>query len=323
MRDVEQTATSKRISKVGLGTWQFGSRMWGYGDDYDRSTGALVTRARELGITLFDTAEAYANGRSEELLGDALGSARAEVFIATKLFPVLPLPAVARRRARRSAAHLGVPRIDLYQVHWPNPLVRDSVVMPGLRALQDDGLVDQIGVSNYSTARWRAAETALGRPVFSNQVQYSLAAIKPETAVIPHAARYGRLVIAYSPLAQGLFSGKYSASNPPPGSVRAMNPLFLPENLARLAPLLDTVRQVADAHDATPAQIALAYVLHQPSVVAIPGASSVQQVESNAEAADITLPDDEYQALAAQARAFTPLGPLQALPRVVRARASA
>ena len=257
-----------------------------------------------------------------DMLGEALGDARSEVFIATKLFPVLPLPAVARSRARRSARPLGVARIDLYQVHWPNPVVRDPVIMRGLRDLQDDGLIDLVGVSNYGAARWRAAETALGRPVFSNQVQYNLARIQPEAAVIPHAAKYQRVVIAFSPLAQGLFSGKYSASNPPPGQVRSMNALFLPENLTRLEPVLEVVRQVAEAHDATMSQIALAYVLQQPSVVAIPGASSVAQVESNAAAADIELRGDEYQALAAAAQRYTPLGTLQKVTKLARARAS-
>jgi aryl-alcohol dehydrogenase-like predicted oxidoreductase len=320
MRYVTQTGTSKQISKVGLGTWQFGSRDWGYGDEYEKRTGELVARARALGITLFDTAEIYGRGRSEELLGDALGEARSTEFVATKLLPLLPIPSVARDHARRSAARLGVSRLDLYQVHFPNPLVGDSVIMAGLRSLQDDGLVDLVGVSNYSAARWRSAETALGRPVFSNQVRYNLAQTKPEAEVIPHASTHGRLVIAYSPLAQGLFSGKYTAANPPTGSARSRNPLFLPENLERLAPLLDTVKQVADAHDVTPSQIALAYVLHQPSVVAIPGASSVAQVEANAQAADIELTDDEYAALATAAGRFTPLSTVRTIPKLLRPR---
>src|ERR1700721_2451531 len=100
--------TSKKISKIGLGTWQFGSREWGYGDPYaEREAGRIVRRALELGVTLFDTAEAYGFGRSERILGRALGEDRAAAFIATKYLPVLPLSAPVQRHARASAARLG------------------------------------------------------------------------------------------------------------------------------------------------------------------------------------------------------------------------
>lgn len=313
------TATTKKISKIGLGTWQFGSREWGYGDDYVRRTELIVRRALDVGITLFDTAEVYAWGRSERLLGAALGDAAASAFVATKIFPVLPVSGVVQQRAVASAARLGVRRLDLYQVHQPNPVVRDGTTMAGMRRLQDAGLVENVGVSNYSLSRWRTAEAALGRPVLSNQVQYNLAHRGPEDDLLPYAANHGRLVIAFSPLAQGFLSGRYSVSNPPSGSIRRYNPLFLPENLERAAVLQARIREVADAHDATPSQIALAYVIHRPEVVAIPGASTVEQVEANAAAADIQLAADEYAALSASSRAFRPVGGIKALPRVVAA----
>src|SRR5689334_17732494 len=307
-------ASRTPVSRIGLGTWQFGSREWGYGSDYERRTGAIVTRALESGITLFDTAEAYAFGRSERLLGEALGEARDRAFIATKIFPILPVSAVVQQRAVASAARLGVRSIDLYQVHQPNPVVRDGTTMAGMRRLQDVGLVDQVGVSNYSLARWQQAEQALGRPVLSNQVEYSLARTRPEEDLLPYAADRHRLVIAYSPLAQGFLSGRYSAGNPPSGSVRRRNPLFLPGNLDRAAPLLATLREVADAHHVTPSQAALAYLVHHPQVVAIPGASSVDQVEANAAAADIQLADDEHAALRSAALGFQPVGGGRVLP---------
>src|SRR3954471_4383025 len=195
------------ISKIGLGTWQFGSREWGYGTDYERRVDGIVARALEVGITLFDSAEAYAFGRSERLLGAALGEDRERAFVATKLFPLLPVSAVVQQRAVASAARLGVRTIDLYQVHQPNPLVRDGTTMAGMRRLQDVGLVDHVGVSNYSLGRWQAAERALGRPVLSNQVQYNLARTEAETELLPYAVERQRLVIAYSPLAQGFLSG--------------------------------------------------------------------------------------------------------------------
>jgi aryl-alcohol dehydrogenase-like predicted oxidoreductase len=313
-------ASTTPISKIGLGTWQFGSREWGYGTEYERRIDAIVRRALDAGITLFDSAEIYAFGRSERLLGAALGDDRERAFVATKILPVLPVSPVVQQRAVASAARLGVQRIDLYQVHQPNPVVRDGTTMAGMRRLQDVGLVVHVGVSNYSRSRWEEAEQALGRPVLSDQVRYSLADLAPEAELLPYAAERRRIVIAYSPLAQGFLSGRYSAQNPPSGPVRRGNGLFLPENLDRGARLLGVLREVADAHGVTPAQIALAYVVHHPQVVAIPGASSVEQVDANAAAGDIVLADDEYEALSSAARSFQPVTGPRALPRLAAAR---
>ncbi|MBQ1051268.1 aldo/keto reductase [Micromonospora sp. C51] len=312
--------TPKPLSRIGLGTWQFGSREWGYGPDYERLAANIVRRAVELGVTLFDTAEVYGFGRSERLLGAALAADRDKVAVATKILPVLPVASVVQQRAVASAARLGVTSIDLYQVHQPNPLVSDQRTMRGMRALQDVGLVAEVGVSNYSLRRWQVAETALGRRVLSNQVRYSMLDRKPEEDLLRYAEQAGRLVIAYSPLAQGFLSGRYDANHPPVGAIRRANPYFLPENLERGSALIETLRQVAAAHDATPSQIALAYVLRHPNVVAIPGASSVEQMERNAAAAEIDLTEDEYAALVNAARAFRPVTGLAAIPKFVRSR---
>jgi len=313
--------TAKRISKIGLGTWQFGSREWGYGDAYSGSEAkAIVRRALELGITLYDTAEIYGFGRSERILGQALGDDRESVFLATKILPVMPIAPVVVQRGVASAERLGVKHLDLYQVHQPNPAVRDGTIMRGMRALQRTGLVGEVGVSNYSLRRWIAAQDALGSRVLSNQVKFSLAWRKPEQDLLPYAFSHNRVIIAYSPLAQGLLSGKYDQFNRPSNQVRAGNSMFLPENLERAAGLIAALREVADAHAATPAQIALAWVIRSSCVVAIPGASSVAQVESNAAAADIDLADDEYQALTAASDRFQPVTGLAAAPRLARAR---
>jgi aryl-alcohol dehydrogenase-like predicted oxidoreductase len=308
------------VSRIGLGTWQFGSREWGYGDSYaDRAAQDIVRRARELGITLFDTAEVYGFGRSERILGEALGHERGDVVVASKVFPVAPFPSVIRQRWSGSARRLGLPCIPLYQVHQPNPLVPDSVIMPGLRSLLDEGRIGAAGVSNYSLERWQAADAALGRPVISNQVQFSLAHAAPLDDMVPFAEREGRLVIAYSPLAQGLLGGRYTVDNRP-GGVRAVNPLFGTENLRRVEPLLDVLREVAAAHQAKPAQIALAWLIGLPRVVVIPGASSVGQVESNAAAAGITLSGEQQAALTSAARAFSPVSTARTLLGRVRER---
>ncbi|MEO6880185.1 MAG: aldo/keto reductase [Mycobacteriaceae bacterium] len=295
-----------KVSRVGLGTWQFGSREWGYGDAY-ASGGArdIVRRALELGVTLFDTAEVYGFGRSEKILAHALGEQRFDVVVASKIMPLAPVPAMVRNRALASAKRLKLRTIGLYQVHQPNPLVPDSVIMPGMKALLEDSTIGAVGVSNYSLQRWQRADSELGQPVVSNQVQLSLAHAEALDDVVPFAQANGRMVMAYSPLAQGLLGGKYGLDNKP-GGVRAVNALFADENLRRIEPLLGLLREVADAHDAKPAQIALAWLLGLPPVVVIPGASSVEQLEFNVAAADIELAADEQQALTAAARAFTP-----------------
>jgi aryl-alcohol dehydrogenase-like predicted oxidoreductase len=326
--------TAKRISRIGLGTWQFGSREWGYGTDYaDKEAAAIVRRALELGVTLFDTAEIYGFGRSEKILGRALGDDLPNIFLATKILPVWPIAPVVQQRGVASANRLGARKLDLYQVHAPNPAVRDGTIMAGMRALQRTGLVDEVGVSNYSLRRWRAAEAALvglvpgggsgawpGKRVLSNQVSYSLADRRPERGLIPYAEKNGRIVIAYSPLAQGLLSGRYDAANRPSNRVRAGSALFLTENLERAAPLIAALREIADAHAATPAQVALAWVLHSPAVVAIPGASNVAQLEGNVAAAEIDLTDDEYRTLSAAADRFQPVSGAAAQLALARTR---
>jgi aryl-alcohol dehydrogenase-like predicted oxidoreductase len=318
--------TGRRISAIGLGTWQFGSREWGYGAGYDGAEAArIVRRALELGVTLFDTAESYGWGRSERILGAALRAADADpdrIVVATKIFPMLPIGPVVQQRAVASAERLGVRRIDLYQVHAPNPIVRDRTTMRGMRVLRAVGLIDQVGVSNYPLERWRAAEAALGSPVLSNQVQYSLAHPNPAADIVPFARREGRVVIAWSPLAQGLLSGRYDEDHRPSGGVRAVNPLFLPENLRRAGRLISTLREVAAAQGATPAQVALAWVLRHGCVAAIPGASSVEQLECNVAAADLALKDDELAALGEASQAFRPLVGPRAAVSIMRERVS-
>jgi aryl-alcohol dehydrogenase-like predicted oxidoreductase len=297
-----------RISKIGLGTWQFGSREWGYGDRYASGEAErIVQRALELGVTLFDTAEIYALGRSERILGRALAGRPEQVVLATKFFPLFPIASVVERRALASARRLGVERLDLYQVHQPNPFMRDGSTMRGMRALQVRGLVGEVGVSNYSLARWRKAEAALGSRVLSNQVRYSLVDRRPERELIPYALRHGRVVIAYSPLAQGFLSGRYDAGCRPANWMRRHSRMFSSKTFSRADSLLRLLREVAAARGATPAQVALAWAIRESCVVAIPGASSVAQLEANAQAGDIELRAEEIAALNSTSAAFTKL----------------
>jgi len=322
MRYVEVNGV--KVSAIGVGCWQFGSKEWGYGLDYaSRTARDIVHRALDLGVNLIDTAEIYGMGESERIVGRAIQQRRDQVFLATKLFPVLPVPPVVEWRAVESARRLQVTEIDLYQVHWPNPLVPNAPTMRGMRTLQGIGLVRHVGVSNFGLLRWRTAERMLGSPVLSNQVQYSLAARKPDRELVPYAQSNDRLIIAYSPLAQGLLGGRYDVDHPPPSGVRANNPLFLPANLEKAAGLLEALREIAAAHGATPAQVALAWVIRRPNVVAIPGASTVEQLEANVAAADLELTDDEDAWLTDESDRFDPTRGAAAVPGLLAARRAA
>jgi aryl-alcohol dehydrogenase-like predicted oxidoreductase len=288
-------AGGARVSVLGLGSWQFGSREWGYGRDYsERTAGEIVRRALDLGINLIDTAEIYGPFKSERIVGRALQGQRERAFVATKIFPI-GFPFMTRWRARRSARRLGVDQIDLYQQHWPSPLFSPRSTMPRFRRLVDEGLVRHVGVSNHPLGLWQECERVFGGPVLSNQVQFSLLHRSPDRELVPWAQREGRIVIAYSPLGQGLLSGRYQQA--PPANFRRIQPEFRGAARRRLEPLLNSLREIAEAHHATPAQVALAWLVRKPNVVAIPGASSVRQLEENVAAAEIALGDDEVTQL--------------------------
>ncbi|MGD0122545.1 MAG: aldo/keto reductase [Candidatus Limnocylindrales bacterium] len=294
-----------RLSVIGLGTWQFGSREWGYGPTYASDTApAIVRRAIELGVTLIDTAEVYGFGRSERIVGEAIRGRREGLIIASKLVPALPIPSVVGWQVRGSLRRLGIDALDLYQVHFPNPFVSSRSTMAPMRTLLEEGLVRHIGVSNYSLERWRAAERGLGRPVLTNQVRFSLAAPLPHWELVPYARDEGRVIIAYSPLGQGLLSGSHALNGPAPADVRGRNLLFRPRSLQSAEPLLAALRDTAAAHAATPAQVALAWLIGHGNVVAIPGARTVTQLEDNVAAGELELSGAEMERLTAAAVRF-------------------
>lgn len=284
-----------RLSVIGLGTWQFGSAEWGYGHDYaDKVAGEIVRRALDLGVNLVDTAEVYGLGRSERIVGEAIRGRRDGVFLATKLFPI-GFPFRVAARARSSLRRLGVDYVDLYQQHWPNPLFSPGRLMPRFRKLVDAGLVRHAGVSNHSLAQWQACERAFGGRILSNQVRFSLVDRRPERELVPWAQREGRVIIAYSPLGQGLLSGKYQEAAP--SNFRRARGDFSAASRRRRAPLVTALREIASARSATSAQVALAWLVQKPNVVAIPGASDLKQLEENVAAAEIALSSDELATL--------------------------
>jgi len=284
-----------RVSAIGLGTWQFGSREWGYGREYaTKVAGTIVRRALDLGVNLIDTAEVYGLGRSERIVGEAIQGRRDSVFLATKIFPI-GLPFMTGWRAGNSARRLGVKHVDLYQLHWPSPFFPARSTMPRMRRLVEEGLVKHVGVSNHTLAGWQEAERFFGAPVLSNQVLFSLVHRAPEHQLVPWAQEKGRIVIAYSPLGQGVLSGKYQQATP--GNFRRVRRNFTADSRARFEPLIAALREIGAGHHATAAQVSLAWLIRKPNVVAIPGASSVAQLEENTAAGDIALSDDEAAVL--------------------------
>jgi aryl-alcohol dehydrogenase-like predicted oxidoreductase len=287
-------AGGARVSVIGLGTWQFGSREWGYGRDYASNEAVkIVHRALDLGINLIDTAEIYGPWRSERIVGQALQGRRDQAFVATKIFPV-GLPFTTGWRARASARRLRT-GIDLYQLHWPSVLFPPKATMPRFRRLMNDGLVKHAGVSNHDLGQWQQCDDALGGPVLSNQVRFSLLHRGPERELVPWAQRNDRIVIAYSPLAQGALSGQYR--DRAPSNFRRFNSDFGATARQQREFLLTALADIGKRHDATPSQVALAWLVNKPNVVAIPGASSVKQLEDNAKAGDIALTGEEVDEL--------------------------
>jgi aryl-alcohol dehydrogenase-like predicted oxidoreductase len=190
-----------------------------------------------------------------------------------------------------------------------------------MRDVLGSGQTKAVGVSNFGLARWKRAEDAMGGVVVSNQVPYNILQRDAERELLPHAQANGRVIIAYSPLAQGAITGRYSAGNLP-GGFRRTNALFMPENIRRAQPVVDTLSDVGKSQGATPAQIALAWLVRQPNVVAIPGAKSVEQLEQNAAAADIELTPDELARLDEVSATFDPVSRVRSLGQLARRLAS-
>jgi aryl-alcohol dehydrogenase-like predicted oxidoreductase len=173
--------------------------------------------------------------------------------------------------------------------------------MPRFKQLVEAGLVGHAGVSNHSLQQWQAAERAFGGAVLSNQVRFNLVDRGPDHDLVPWAQREGRVVIAYSPLAQGLLSGKYQQA--PPRNFRRFRSNFSAGSRARAQPLVQALAEIGKTKGATNSQIALAWLIRKPNVVAIPGASSVRQLEENVAAADVVLSEEEDARLSGLAKA--------------------
>lgn len=291
--------TGTKISAIGLGTWQWGSREWGWGRQYGRADVlAAFQMALELGINFVDTAEIYGQGKSERLLGEAIKGHREEVVVATKVWPWNLTSGRLIRAANRSRRRLGVDVLDLYQIHWPNPMLPIRNTMKAMRRLVQLGEVRFVGVSNFNLPRTEAAQEALSPlPLVSNQVKYNLIDRKIEADLLPYAEASNITIIAHTPLARALLTGKFTPHIKPTSLVQAASPRFSPRNLARLNNLQQTLSSISAAHNKTPAQTALNWLTRKTNVVAIPGTKTPRHVLDSAGAVGWRLTESECREL--------------------------
>jgi len=285
-----------KVSVIGLGMWQAGGKAWG-NDVRDADCRKAMERAVEIGTNLVDTAEAYGDGHSEKVVGDAIRRiGRDRVVIATKVGGWHLHADDLKKACAGSLKRLGVRSIDLYQIHWPDPWSQVPLreTMKALESLQRAGKIRHIGVSNFAVRDLEEARSHLSRTdIVSNQVRYNLLQREIESEVLPYCKREGIGILAWSPLGKGILTGKYAASKRPKDRVRSEEDLFRPENLRRAGPLVTILRRIAKAHGKTPAQVALAWLRSRPIVVPIPGVKRTEQAEENAAAAGWSLTTSE------------------------------
>ncbi len=254
--------TGEKVSAIGMGTWRFGS--YSSAEERARQVHAL-RRGVELGINLIDTAETYASGRSEEVVGEAIRDVRDRVFLASKVAPGNLHHDDVIRACRASMRRLGVACIDLYQVHWPDPRVPIHETMSAMSQLVREGAIRYVGVSNFSVSQTEEARAALSAgELVSNQVEYSLSNRYAEAEILPYCERESLTLIAYSPLARGNIIHS------------------IPEEILR-------------KHNMTEAQAMLSWVIRNEQVVAIPKAVKLSHLEENAASLRTRCEPNEYE----------------------------
>lgn len=288
-------------AEAGLGAWAWGDRIvWNYGRGYsDDDIEAGFKISLEGGVNLVDTAEVYGNGRSERLLGQFIKNTTHPVFVATKFFPMpwrwTSGSVVGALRA--SLERLGLDSVDLYQIHWPSPIVPIETYVEGLVEAHALGLARAVGVSNYDKAQMQRAYKTLAKynvPLASNQVEYHLLDRSAEkSGLLALCQQLGVRLIAYSPLAMGLLTGKYTPEMPPSG-VRARKYAGL---LKMMQPLLRLMNEIGQDHESkSAAQVALNWCICK-GALPIPGAKNQQQAAMNAGATGWRMTVEQVKAL--------------------------
>ena len=302
------------ITRVGIGTWAIGGGKWefGWGPQDDKDSIAAIHAGLVEGVNWIDTAAVYGLGHSETIVGRAIKDLHAPPYVFTKCSLVWNQDGVIthnlqaasiRREAEASLKRLGVERIDLYQIHWPAWKGQPEDTSPGsieeamlaLTALQSEGKIRHIGVSNFN-ARQMARARTLG-PVASLQPPYSLLARDVETSTLPFALQNRIGVIVYSPMYSGLLSGAMTRSrvaNLPDDDWRRNNPNFNEPLLTDNLGLVEVLRRIGKRHNVGPGPVAIAWTLTNPAVTgAIVGVRTAQQAREIATAAELRLSADE------------------------------
>jgi len=287
-----------QLPAMGVGTWAWGDRLyWGYERRFGRrEVEGAYAASLKAGLLFYDTAEIYGQGASEVILGQLERGSGAHLAIASKF---MPFPWRLKKgdlltALRRSLDRLGRESLELYQIHWPLPPLRVETWMEGLAQTVEAGLVRAVGVSNYSLSQMRRAQSALakhGIALRSNQVLYSLLDRRPEiTGLLAECRREDIALIAYSPLAQGLLTGKYGQDNPPPLQRRLR---VGRRRLMRAESLAEVMRRIGEGHGVkTASQVALNWVVCK-GAIPIPGAKDAVQAEENAGALGWRLTDQD------------------------------
>jgi len=302
--------TSLQVPRMGVGAMTWGDAKglarlhpaktaYGGAEGFEEEQRALEASIAA-GANLFDTAAFYSGGASEQRVGElARGK---DVLIAYKFpgsfsFKAEDFP----KELKASLERLRCDSIDLYQHHFPNDRVSIPKLMELLADAVEAGKVKAVGVSNYSAKQMREAHAALskrGIPLASNQVEYSLLHRQPETNGVLDACReLGITLIAYSPLAGGLLTGKYSAQNRPGGFFRRILPQYNRKSLEAIQPVIKLLREIGERYSKTPSQVAIRWLMENPIVLPIPGAKNSKQATENAGALTFSLTPEEVEAL--------------------------
>ena len=309
-----------KLSAITFGAWAIGGFMWG-GSDEKKGIDA-IRRGYDLGVTSVDTAPIYGLGLSEELVGKAVKGNRENYQILTKfvmrwkktgtqkefsskkgfdeLWSNVYLDARKEsimKEAEDSLRRLGTDYIDYYQMHWPVDDVPLDETMEALVRLKEQGKIRAAGVCNFSAEQLREAEKTVR--IEADQVPYSMVRRDIEKDVVPYVLENKKGIIAYSPMQRGLLTGKFDPDTKlAEGDNRKDSRFFKSENIRKVNYFLAKIKPIADEHDATLAQLALSWTLHQPGViVALAGSRDPKQIEDNAKAADLKLNDKEIQTI--------------------------
>lgn len=300
MNEVSNKTRFLHAVEMGLGAWQWGDRViWGYQPgESDKGIRDAFDVSLNMGVRFIDTAEVYGSGRSERLLGQFLKETEQPVLVATKFFPMPwrftknSLP----KALKGSLERMELDSVDLYQIHWPSVVMSPESLMDGMAICVKEGLTRTVGVSNFWETRMLRAYSALaqqGIQLASNQIPFSLLNREAEkNGLLARCKELGIRFIAYSPLAQGLLTGKYSPETPPPG-VRAST---YADILKKLPPVIKALQEIAQNHGKTISQVALNWVICK-GALPIPGAKNAKQAQDNAGGSSWRMSDEEVARL--------------------------